>query len=480
VTRAGGGSGSAMGGEDVGATRQVDARAGDLLVARLERLPLSRFHLRLIALLGAGTFFDSYDSLAIGVVLTVVFRTLHISLVLSGVLISVAYVGQLVGSLLAGWLAERHGRKPLFVVALLVFGIFSVVAGLAWNYPSLLVVRLLQGFGLGAEVPIAGALFNEFVRGERRGLVVIGYESLFAWGIFATPLLGLAAFGLFGTGNGWRALFFLGGLPIVVAIVAMARLPESARWLVAKGRLQEAEAVVGELEREAGRGGSLPEPRVVVRADTKPTRLTELFSPQYRRRTALSWTQWFTSYFVTYGFTTTWLPSLYVRLGHLPVSDALLLAAASNGLQLANGYLFAGLVDRIGRKPFFVFGFALASAGMLAGLLAIQVFHATGWPLLFAVGVIVALGAGYSNIGVYLYTPELFPTRMRAWATATGGAVNRVASAIGPTAVGALLGAGLGLGSVFLLMLAMMLLGLIVMAALGVETKQRVLEELAS
>src|ERR687885_661872 len=137
-----------------------ESRAADEIVARMERLPFGRFQLRLASLLGIGTFFDAYDSLAISVALTVIFTTLNIGFANAGLLIGAAYVGQFVGAITFGYLGERLGRKPTFVVALGVFGLFSLVTAFTWDFQSLLAARLLQG--LGAEVPLAAALFNEY------------------------------------------------------------------------------------------------------------------------------------------------------------------------------------------------------------------------------------------------------------------------------------------------------------------------------
>ena len=117
-----------------------------------------------------------------------------------------------------------------------MFGTLSIAAALAWSFESLLVIRLIQGVGLGAEVPVAGALFNEYVRGQTRGTVVWIYESVFAWGLAITPLVGILLFGAFGQALGWRVLFGIGGIPLLVAIYASFKLPESARWLADKGR----------------------------------------------------------------------------------------------------------------------------------------------------------------------------------------------------------------------------------------------------
>lgn len=452
--------------------------AADNTVARLERLPFGRTHLRVGALLGVGTFFDAFDSLIIAVVLTVVLTTFDVDFTNAGILISVAYVGQFIGAIVLGVVAERYGRRLGFVISLGTFGLLSLAVATAWNFESLLVLRLLQGIGLGAEVPIAGALFNEFVRGRSRGRAVMLYESIFSWGILLAPLIGLLFFKLFGEEAGWRLLFLFGALPLVVAVVAYFKLPESPRWLADKGRFQEADALLDQMEREARESGeSLAEPELRAPADVKPTKFGELFSPVYRRRTALCWVTWFCGYFILYGFST-WLPTLYVRLGGLAIENALGLTVIAGAIYLVEIYVFAFTVDRVGRKPWFVGGFTLSLIGASFGLVAI-LLDATAWPVLLVAGLLMGLGISPITAGLYLYTPELYPTRMRAWATATGSSVNRVASVIGPILVGVLLGAGLGLASVFLVFGVVAAVGLVVMAWLGIETKQRVLEELA-
>src|SRR5438067_7875660 len=196
----------------------TSSRAADEIVARLERLPFSPFHVRLASMLGVGTFFDAYDSLVISVALTVVFTSLHISFVNAGLLIGAAYVGQFVGAIVFGYLGERFGRKPAFVLALALFGLLSFVTALTWGFQSLLIARIVQGVGLGAEVPLAAALFNEYIRGKNRGTVGMLYQSLFFWGLFLAPLVGLGLISTLGPDLGWRAAFVVGAIPLVVAL----------------------------------------------------------------------------------------------------------------------------------------------------------------------------------------------------------------------------------------------------------------------
>jgi len=451
----------------------------DTIVARLERIPLGPFQIRLASILGAGTFFDAFDALAIGTALTVIVTTFHIGFVEAGLLISAGYVGQFLGAILFGFLAEKFGRRPAWLIGTALFSLMSLVAACAWSYNGLLWARVIEGLGLGAEVPIAGALFNEYVRSKNRGLVVGVYESLFSWGNMFAPLMGLGLISWFGPNLGWRLLLGIGALPLIAVAFGYFHLPESARWLADHGRADEANAIVTTMEDEArARGAILPEPEVRYHADVKPTRFTELFAPAYRMRTFLSWTQAFTVYFVTYGFLT-WMPTLFTTIGGLPRTQALQLSVIASLVSVVMNYVVAFLIDRVGRKPLFCMSYGFMLIGALIAIVSVTVFHQTGWQVLFAAGIFVELGMFQSG-SIYLYTPELYPTRMRAWATSITSSLNRVASFIAPAIVGLLLGAHLGLGSVFAVFGLAALIGLIVMATFGIETKQRVLEEISA
>jgi putative MFS transporter len=447
------------------------------IIARLERLPFSRFHLRLASILGVGTFFDAFDALTIAVALAVIFTTLHIGFMNAGLLISAAYVGQFAGAWIFGYLSEAYGRKPAFIASLLVFGVLSVATAFAWDFQSLLILRMVQGLGLGGEVPVAGALFNEYLRSSNRGRVGLLYQSLFIWGAALTPAIGVGVFALFGQDPGWRILFLLGGLPALVAIYACYALPESARWLADRGRYDEADEILRRIEAEP-RERPLPPLQLTLQPPPRKTRLGELFSGIYLRRTIMVWTQWAATFFVAYGYTI-WLPTLYVRVGGLPVTDALLLTIVSWVVTLSTMYLEAYLLETIGRKPLFIFGFAMIALGGTFGAVAVFYFHATGWPILFSSAIIMGLGTALNSSACVSYTAELYPTRMRGLGIATGSSMNRLASIFSPTAVGALLDANYGIESVFAMFAAVGLIGLTVLATMGIETKGRSLEELS-
>lgn len=444
--------------------------------ARMDRLPMTSKHRRIAAVLAVGTFFDAFDALILGIALTVIAASLGQGFLGTGVLISAGYLGQAIGAIAIGSVADRLGRRRTFLLAITVFSVLSVACALAWNLESLTVARLLQGIGLGAEVPIAATLISEFAPALKRGRAVMLYQAIFAWGVFAAPLVGLIVFSVVAPGVGWRVLFALGVIPLVLVLIGRRAIPESVRWLTSKGREDEASAIVGEFETVARREGrDLPEPRPVEVDVARPTRLAEILSPAYRRRTLLNGILWFTIYFVTYGYSV-WLPSLYVTIGGLRISQALYLTLAVAVGQLVAVYAFALTVDRIGRRPLFIAGYVVSILGAVLGL-AMVLLGAKSWPTLFAAGLLLAIGSYVPAAGLYLYIPELYPTRIRAWGTAAGSSMNRIASVIAPTAVGALLAGGFGLGWVFVMFGVVLLVGLAAMLAWGIETKGQSLEE---
>jgi putative MFS transporter len=447
------------------------------IICRIERLPFSRFHLHLASILAVGTFFDAFDALSIAVALTVIFTSLHIGFMNAGLLISGAYVGQFVGAWLFGYISEIWGRKIAFVTSLLLFGLLSIATAFAWDFESLFVLRLVQGLGLGGEVPVAATLFNEYLRTANRGRVALFYQSIFIWGGLLTPGIGLLFFAIFGEALGWRVLFLFGGIPVLAAIYAWFRLPESARWLADRGRFREAEAIIAGIEAEK-RSRPLPPLVVTPQPAAGPTRLAELFQGIYLRRTILVWVQWACTFFVAYGYNI-WLPTLYVKIGGLPVTQSLILSSISWALTLATMYLEAVLLDKIGRKPFFILGFAAIAAGGFFGAIMVMFFHATGWPILFGVALFMGIGTALNSSAALNYTAELYPTRMRGIGVASGTSMSRLASIVSPSAVGALLAADLGIQSVFAMFGIAGLIGFAIMAALGVETKQRTLEDLS-
>ena len=422
-------SNTATSGGDPAVTAVLEIQRGDVIVARMERLPFTRKHWAIAVLLSTGTFFDAFDSLIIGAILVVIVTSLQIPIQAAGILVGAAFAGQLIGALVAGVLSELVGRRLVLLGTLLIFSSMALVCAFAQDLNQLYIARVIQGFGLGAEVPIAGALFNEFVRGRTRGLVVGLYENAFNLAVNIAPLIALVVYALFGNDPGWRVLFAIGALPLLSVFARRSILPESPRWLIQKNRTDEAEQVVAAFEASArGRGQPLPEPLVKPLVRPGRTNFLEIFDRTYRQRTAQVWVQWF-SFFMIPQF------------------------------------------DRWGRRPVFVAGFAAAAIALLTGAFVVGVMGITDWYVLAIITTIVSMGSLTSSLGLYMYTPELYPTRMRAWGTAAATSMNRLAQTVGPALAGILIGSAFGIAAVFAVNGVLAIVGAVTVFWFGIETR---------
>jgi MFS transporter, putative metabolite:H+ symporter len=446
------------------------ANDGGAVLARLARIPSSPWHVRARLTLGIATFFDAFDLLTISFALPAFAQSWAMTPTQIGLVLSSAFFGQLIGALGAGWLAERYGRLPVVSASVATYALMSIACAQAWNPSSLIAFRFVQGLGLGAEVPIATTYVSEVAPAGVRGRFYVVYELIFVVGLIAAGLLGAILVPRFG----WRVMFYIGALPLLLALVLTRVLPESPRWLVVRGRIAEADAAVRTIEDAAiAAGRTLPDPGPSVAvAPKEKADVRELFRGVYRRRTLCVWALWFCCFSTTYGLNT-WLPTLYKTVFHLGLAQSLNYGLITQIVGIGGSALLAVLVDRVGRKPLFTIGFLAGGAS----LLALWFTGAGSAELLLTV---VSLGTFFMSavaIGLNLYTPELYPTRVRALGNSIGGAWQRVAAGIGPNVVAALL--VYGLPSVFVYFGVLAIIGGVLVWVFGSETKGKTLEELS-
>ena len=465
-----------MANREVVANPSVQCRASASpqgIVARLERLPVSAWHIRARFIIGVATFFDGFDVLAITFVLPVLAVLWKLGPREIGLVLSSGFAGQFVGTSVAGWLAERFGRLRTTTATIAIFGVMSLCCAFAWSLESMLVFRFLQGIGLGGEVPVAAAYISEIAHAKNRGRFFTLYELMFPLGLLCTAVL---AFWIV-PWLGWRAMFYIGAAPAILVLFLRRLLPESPRWLLSKGRLEDAAAVVTGIERTiTASGRSLPAPirtGSVVPPRSEEFRSTEIFEGIYLRRTLVVWVLWFSCYTVTYGLIT-WLPTLYHTVFRLPLDRALGYGLITQSSGFLGSTVCAFLIDRVGRRRWFTIAFF----GGGLSLVALWLLGASR-----ANTVLVCSSASFFFIStisltLYLYTSELYPTRIRAFGCSIASAWLRLASAIGPSIVGFLL-ATQGLPSVFVLFGSVAILGGIVTAIGATETKGRLLEEIS-
>ncbi|WP_327711606.1 MFS transporter [Streptomyces sp. NBC_00464] len=454
------------------------------IAARFERLPLSRWHVTVRLIVGVVTFFEAFDQLLIAYALPELRDEWQLSTGDATAVLTVGSAGMLVGALLSGRLADRYGRVKVIAYCVAASGVASLALTACTSLTPFLALRFLQGLAIGGEVPVAAAFISEITRSFKRGRFVLLYELVFPAGLTIGALV--AAWVV--PAAGWRVMFAIAAVPGLLAFLVQRKVPESPRWLAERGRLEEADAVMTGIEAKVSAATGEPLPRPVASASTAPapaataatpaeraaSGIRGLFTGRYRRRTLVVGVIWFTGYFVNYGVTS-WLPSIYKDEYGLTLSDALLYSTVTSVAGLLGCLIVALTVDVLGRRRIFAICLG-ASAALLLTLAALG----AGTPAQVLIWTsLSAVGFFGSNICLYLYTPELYPTRMRALGCSVGGAVNRLGVILGPILVGVVYAAGDSVTAVFVMLGAVAVVGAVVAGTLAEETANRPLEEIS-
>jgi MFS transporter, putative metabolite:H+ symporter len=443
------------------------------LVARLERLPVTPRLMLLRFIVGMATFFDAYTILAIAFAMPQLISEWQLTATEVGMIISAGYVGQLFGAILFGSLAEKFGRLKILFITIVLFVSMDAACLLAWSGVSMMAFRFLQGVGTGGEVPVASAYINEFIGAEKRGRFFLLYEVIFPIGLMFAGMMGFFLVPAYG----WKAMFIVGLIPSVLTIPLRWLMPESPRWLASQGRVAEAEAVVKLFEDSATRRGYvLREPAMMRPADSIAKAShdwRELFRDIYLKRTLMIWSLWVCAYMINNGLVT-WLPTLYNQVFELPLQTSLAYGWITSSVGVVASIACALWIDSVGRKAWYAIAFLVAAIPLLI-LSWLGAKTATEVLILTTLAYAVLQTIAFS---LYLYSAELYPTRLRAVGAGFGSAWLRAGSSIGPIMVGWIV-ADLGIQYVFAAFAAITLVGGLVTLLFATETKGRVLEELS-
>jgi putative MFS transporter len=338
-----------------------------------------------------------------------------------------------------------------------------------------MIMRFIQGIGMGPETPIAAVYISEIAPAERRGRFTLLYQLVFGIGLIAAGILGRILVPIFG----WQSIFWIGAIPALVVAPLIYQLPESARWLISTGRIEKARSVVSKIEIDIVKSGKTLPP-ASERIDVITIRTTypvgsawrELFSDFYKRRTILIWTLWIAVGFISWPLTT-WLPTIYRTVYHISIEQSLTFGMVNNITIFCSLVLCAFLIDPVGRRKYFAAAFTVAACALLAlapGDRSIE--------KLFLFSSVCLFGISSLNIGVHVYTAELYPTRLRAVGLGICNAWSRVAGLLAPWVIGLGVQAG-GLGTVFLVLGCIAACAAVLTAFFGVETRKRILEEIS-
>ena len=464
----------ASGGADVLAaakgSRAAQATQATAIAARLERLPLTSYQKGIFAIIATAWFFDSMDLGALTFVLGSIRQSFQLSTAEAGMLGSISFMGMFLGAASAGLLADRFGRARVFQASMIFWGLGSLFCGLSSTVTMLGASRLLLGFGMGMEFPVAQSMVSEIMPADKRGRYIAYLEGFWPLGFIASGLLIYFVLSV----ADWHWVFILQAIPALFVLVIRRFVPESPRWLAAHGQSDRAEQVMSEIESKVSArlgGQPLPAPKAAAIASGRPSSgLGTLFSGIYARRTAMLWTLWFFALLGFYGLTT-WLGALLQAKG-FPVTKSVFYTIL---ISLAGipGFLFsAWLVEAWGRR-------GTLALNLFGGAIACYFYGgASDQTQLIVFGLCMQFFLFGMWSALYAYTPELYPTAVRATGTGFASAVGRVGSLLGPTIIGMILPAA-GQGGVFALGAGAFVIAALAVLILGEETKGRMLEHIS-
>ncbi|WP_434811184.1 MFS transporter [Microbacterium sp. bgisy189] len=423
------------------------------VATRLDALPFTGGHLRVLTGSGIGWALDAMDVGLISFIIAALVSEWSLTGEQASWIASAGFVGMAVGASLGGLLADRLGRRSVFAITLLVYGVATGASALVGGLVALLVLRFLVGLGLGAELPVASTYVSEFAPARMRGRLIVILEAFWAVGWTAAALVGY--FVIPNVSEGWRWAFAIGALPAVYALVVRWALPESPRWLERQGRHAEADAIVTTLEQSASLTAATRRRQVI--ADTPPPaassagqRLAALWSREFAVRTAALWIVWFCVNFAYYG-AFIWIPTLLFQQGYDLVRTfefTLIITLA----QLPGYAVAAWLIEVWGRRlTLSVFLVGSAAAAIAFG-------QATDQTTI----IISGMALSFFNLGawgtLYAVTPEMYPTSLRATGSGWAAGVGRIASIIAPLSVPLLTGIG-GIGLLFVVFAVFFVVG---------------------
>jgi putative MFS transporter len=385
----------------------------------------TRFHRRAVAVTGFAWTFVAMEILLVGFTVPVFQGIWGISGSLAGWIAASALAGSLVGSVVFGRLADRIGRRRIFVNAILWYAAFTALTAAAWGPWSVSAFRFLAGIGLGALLVVDPSMLSEYLPPQSRGRFLVFLDFFWPVGLLLATGLSWVFLDQVGGDSGWRYLFLAAAFPAFLAFLARLNLPESPYWLARKGRRKEAADVLGEI---TGRPVSTDD----LTAPEEPrASLRELVSEKLRGRSTMIVLVWIALNISYYGLFL-WLPFVLQDQKDFSINVYLLLALSA--LSQFPGYAASiWLVERIGRKPTLTLFLALGGvSGLTFALAETQ-----------AVFIASLFFVGFFNLGawgaVYPYTAELFPTRVRSTAFGMVEGFGKGAAIGGPYLFGALI-----------------------------------------
>jgi putative MFS transporter len=396
----------------------------------LERLPLSRWHWRLVVLVGIGSFFDLYEVFLGGVLAPVLAKEWGLGTLGKSMVIAAGFAGMFIGANVLSIAADRFGRRRVFILNLLVYSLFSLAAAFSPNIETFLVLRVIAGIGLGAELVLVDTYLAEFIPAKHRGRMIAWAYTIGFLGVPLAALLGgklVARTQVLGI-DGWRWLLLFGGLGAVFIMAVRTMLPESPRWLESRGRHAEARDVVESVAAKVAPGTPVSESSVSETAsrDDAPSvaQALRIAFRDYRKRTVMLVIFQILQTVAYYGFGTL-APLVLVSKG-FDVTESLGYAALAFAGYPLGSLISVPLVERFERKHLII------ASALGIGVCGIVFAASTNVAVIVVAGFLLTAVSNIFSNGFHIYQAEIFPTAIRSTASGVCYSLSRATSTVMP------------------------------------------------
>ncbi|QET04758.1 MFS transporter [Cupriavidus pauculus] len=422
---------------------------------------VGKFQYRLFVIFGLVWLADAMQVLSIGFSAPSIAKTFGITVPQALQTGTFFFVGMLIGAFVFGRLADRIGRRPVLMMAVVIDALCGVASAFVPEFTWLLVLRFLTGVGVGGTLPVDYTMMAEFLPSDRRGRWLVLLESFWAIGTICLALLALAALS-YGD-QAWRVIFLVTGVPALIGVVLRFYIPESPMFLNRSGRSDEARKV---LERVARVNGSKHEIPPLQSERAEPKSVFALFSGSFRRRSLALLVAWALISIAYYGVFV-YLPIKLSAEGFAFMRGQVFLVLLAI-VQLPGFALSAYGVERWGRKPTLIGFLVLSAAGCMLYSLGTSPAVVIGSTLLMSFSLLGTWGA------LYAFTPEVYPTDLRATGMGTAGAVARFGGLFAPAIIAPVMATHFTLA--LAMISTMLLVGAFAIGAVNVESKDRALD----
>lgn len=425
----------------------------------IDDLPIGRFHLKIAGLTFGAHFTDGYILGLIGIAFTLLSPQMQLDALWQGLIGASALIGLFLGSLFFGWISDTLGRQKIFLVSFVLITVASVMQFYAETAMGLLLCRILIGIGLGGDFSVGHAMLAEFSPKKHRGVLLGSFSVIWTFGYVAATFVGTAMLSL--GDDAWRWMLASSAIPAGLILIARIGTPESPRWLINRGRIAEARAIVKK---------HLGEHVVLDEEPSMPTRsgYGVLFSREYRKRTAFN-CLFFVCIVMPYFAIYTFLPSILQKMG---LSQGFGTELLLNLLLIVGALIGIWCTVKFSRRGFLINSFIILAVALF--LLAVLP-GSMAWLMVLTFGVFTLVLSAVSNL-VGVFPAESFPTEVRASGIGLATAVSRLGSAVStfllPVSV-----AGIGLSPTMGILSAILVLGALISWAWAPETKALTLSQ---